>query len=162
MPGAYAVRHIAHTVPLYRIAETTYLFQRMCAELLPSTPYGQHLRDLGFTHMNELASLLWYDQTMATQTWRVIDLYSPAVEALLEGKGSRVRVSQKMVNELLYFLSEMEKRASPELGEIIREERARVPWKELVGLTVEEARAKLAGLLGDEPENSDPQVPIGP
>lgn len=143
MPRAYALKQLALSVRPDRVAETTVLFQRLCAELLPSTPLGQHYLDLGYTHWNELVRLLWYDKIMAKQTWRVIDLYSPAVEALLDGKGSTVQVSQEMANELLYFLTEMESRADAELRQIIQEERSRVPWQEMVDLTVEQAWTEL-------------------
>ncbi|MGQ9467115.1 MAG: hypothetical protein ACUVXE_01385 [Anaerolineae bacterium] len=148
--GVQAFRVLALSSRIERVAETTILFQRMCSELLSTTPLGQHYLDLGYGHMEELVRLLWYDETMAEQTWRVIDLYSPAVEALLDGKGSTVRVSQEMVDELLLFLSEMEKRADPELGQIIQEERARVPWQGMVGLTVEEAWIKLQEVMPEE------------
>jgi len=143
MPNVQALRHIALSEQPYRVVETTLLFHRLCNELLPSTPLGQHYLDLGYTHWNQLVTLLWYDETMTEQTWRVIDLYSPGVEALLDGKGSTVRVSQEMVDELLYFLSEMEIKADTELRQIIQDEQARVPWQEIVGLTVEDAWIKL-------------------
>lgn len=143
VPGARAVQVRALRSYAQRVVNTTILFNRMCSELLPTTPLGQHYLDLGNGHWEELVRLLWYDEMMTSQSWRVIDLYSPAVEALLDGKGSRVRVSREMVDELLLFLSEMEKRADPELRQIIQEERARVPWEEMVGLTVEEAWEKL-------------------
>ncbi len=138
-----AVSQFVFSAETYRIAKTTWLFQRLCSEILSSTPLGQHYLDLGYTHMHSLARLLWYDQTMAQQTWHVIDLYSPAVEALLDGKGDTVEISQEMVEELLLFLSEMEDRADDEIKRIIQEERSKVPWQELVGLTAREAWLKL-------------------
>ncbi len=109
--------------------------------------------NLGHTYWDELVRLIWYDVTMYRLTWRVIDLYSPPIEALLDGKGDTVWVSQEMVDEMLRFLTEMESRASPELREVIRRERAKVPWEEMVGLTVEEAWKKLQEIA---PENSSP------
>lgn len=150
MPRAYALKDLVMTTPPYRVVETTLLFQRLCAELLPTTPLGQHYLDLGYTHMNELVRLLWYDKVMMQQTWHVIELYTPAVEALLDGKGSTVQISQEMVDALTYFLSEMESRASPEIRQIVQEERARVPWRELAGLTVEEAWAELQKIETDD------------
>ncbi|MCD4738405.1 MAG: hypothetical protein K8R89_03990 [Anaerolineae bacterium] len=143
MPNVQALRHIALSEQPYRFVETTLIFHRLCSELLPSTPLGQHYLDLGHTHWNQLGMLLWYDEATVEQTWRVIDLYSPDVDALLDGEGSTVRVSQEMVDELLYFLSKMESRADAELRQIIQDERARVPWHEIVGLTVAEAWIKL-------------------
>ncbi len=153
IPRVHALKNLALSVRPYRVAETTLLFQRLCADLLPSTPLGQHYLDLGYSHWNEMVMLLWYDDTMSEQTWYVIDLYSPAVEALLNGEGATVRVSQEMVDELLYFLAEMESRADPKLKQIIQEERTRIPWQEMVGLSAEEAWNKLqeAG-----PKNSSP------
>lgn len=122
-----------------KVVRTGLLFDRFRGELLASNPTGQHYMNLGHTYWNELVRLIWYDETMYRLTWRVIDLYSPPIEALLDGKGDQVRVSQEMVDEMLHFLTEMEVRASPELREIIREERAKVPWEAMVGLTVQEA-----------------------
>ena len=143
LPRVWALGHFVASMGPTRVAETTILFHRMCSEILAPTALGQHYLDLGYGHWNELVRLLWYDEVMTEQTWRVIDLYTPAVEALLEGRGEEEWVSQEMVDELLYFLEEMERRAGPELRQIIREEREKVPWEGLVGLTVEEAWAKL-------------------
>lgn len=143
MSQVQAVGRFVFSQETYRIAKTTYLFQRLCSELLPTTPLGQHYLDLGYTHMNRLVRLLWYDATMTQQTWRVIDLYSPAVEALLDGEGDRVKITQEMVDELLVFLTGMEERADDDLHQIIQDERSKVPWQELVGLTAEEAWLKL-------------------
>ena len=143
MPRAYALKQLTLSARPDRVVETTVLFQRLCAELLSSTPLGQHYLDLGYTHWNELVGLLWYDETMTEQTWHVIDLYSPGVEALLDGKGSTVQVSQEMADELLYFLTGMESRAGTELRQIIQEERSRVPGQEMVDLTVEQAWTEL-------------------
>jgi len=149
LPRVWALGRVVLSVSPSRVAETTILYQRVCTEILAPTPLGRHYLDLGYSHWNELVGLLWCDETMAKQTWRVIELYTPGVKALLEGEGSQERVSQEMVDELLYFLAEMEKRASPELRAIIREERAKVPWQELVGLTVEEAWARLQEAAGE-------------
>lgn len=152
-PNLYALEQIAQSARPYRVVQTTILFHRLCTELLPTTPLGQHYLDLGYTYWNELGMLIWYDETMTEQTWRLIDLYSPAVEALLDGEGATYRVSQEMVDELLRFLEGMEERATPELGSIIREERGRVPWDELAGLTVEEAWIKLQEAAPDSPSS---------
>lgn len=138
-----AVGRFVFSEETYRVAKTSWLFQRLCSELLPSTPLGRHYLDLGYTHWNRLVRLLWYDKTMAQQTWRVIDLYSPAVEALLDGKGDSVQITQEMVDELLLFLSEMESRADDDLKQIIQEERSKVPWQEMVGLTANQAWIRL-------------------
>lgn len=151
IPRVQALKNLALSVRPYRVAETTLLFQRLCAELLPSTSLGQHYLDLGYSHWQELGMLLWYDDTMTEQTWHVIDLYSPAVEALLDGEGSTVRASQEMVDELLYFLVEMESRADPELRQIIQEERTGIPWQELVGLTVAQVWDKLQEAVSEDP-----------
>ncbi|MCS7178337.1 MAG: hypothetical protein RML46_03885 [Anaerolineae bacterium] len=125
--------------PVHKIIRTGYLFNRFRSELLASNSTGQHYMNLGHTYWNELVRLIWYDETMYRLTWRVIDLYSPAIEALLDGEEEKVRVSQEMVDEMLRFLTEMESRATPELREIIRRERAKVPWEKMVGLSVADA-----------------------
>ncbi|MGB9776531.1 MAG: hypothetical protein ACPLYD_08895 [Anaerolineae bacterium] len=152
LPRLYAEGEIC-IPPIDKIVRTGHLFDRFRSELLASNPTGQHYMNLGHTYWDELVRLIWYDATMYRLTWRVIDLYSPAVEALLDGKGETVRVSQEMVDEMLRFLTEMESRATPELREVIRRERAKVPWEEMVGLTGEEAWKKLQEIA---PENSSP------
>ena len=143
MPQVQAVGRFVFSEESYRIAKTTLLFQRLCSEILPSTPLGQHYLDLGYTHMKRLVGLLWYDETMTQLTWEVIDLYTPAVEDLLDNQGNNVQISQEMIDKLLIFLTEMEKRADDDLKQIIQDERSKVPWQELVGLTVNQAWAKL-------------------
>lgn len=138
LPRLYADGSIC-LPPVHKIVRTGQLFDRFRSELLASNSTGQHYMHLGHTYWDELVQLIWYDETMYRLTWRVIDLYSPPIEALLDGKGDQVRVSQEMVDEMLHFLTEMEIRASPELREIIREERTKVPWEAMVGLTVQEA-----------------------
>lgn len=143
MSQVQAVGRFVFSEQTYRVAYTTVLFQRLCSELLPTTPLGQHYLDLGYTHWNQLVRLLWYDETMTKQTWHVIDLYTPAVEALLDKKGATVQITQEMVDELLLFLSEMENRANDDLKKIIQDERSKVPWQEIVGLTADKAWLKL-------------------
>lgn len=151
MSQAQAISRFVFSEQTYRVAKTTVLFQRLCSELLPSTPLGQHYLDLGYTHMSRLVRLLWYDEAMAQQTWHVIDLYSPAVEALLDKNGSTAQITQEMVDELLSFLSEMESRADDDLRQIIQNERSKVPWQEMVGLTADEAWAKLQEIIPVSP-----------
>ena len=151
MSQVQAVGRFVFSEQTYRVAQTTLLFQRLCSELLPSTPLGQHYLDLGFTHMHPLMRLLWYDETMTQQTWHVIDLYTPAVEALLDGQGETVQITPEMIDELLLFLSEMESRADDDLRQIIQDERSKVPWQEMVGLTADEAWAKLQEATPNSP-----------
>ena len=127
----------------YRVAKTTLLFQRLCSEILPATPLGRHYLDLGYTHAPRLVRLLWYDETMAQQTWHVIDLYSPVIEALLNHKEETVPITQEMVDELLIFLSGMENRADNDLKQIFQDERSKVPWQEMVGLTADKAWVRI-------------------
>jgi len=151
MSRVQAISRFVFSEQAYRVAKTTVLFQRLCSELLPSTPLGQHYLNLGYTHMSRLVRLLWYDEATAQQTWHVIDLYSPAVEALLDKNGSTVQVTQEMVDELLVFLSVMESRADDDLRQIIRDERSKVPWQKLVGLTADKAWEKLQEIRSASP-----------
>ena len=131
--------------------ETTMLFRRVCGELLSPTATGQHYLDLGYTYGDELTLLVWDDEVIEEQAWRLIDLYSPPMEALLDGRGNEVTVSQEMVDEMLRFLAEVESRAGPELRQIIAEERKEIPWEEMIGLTMEKAWARLQEAVPGDP-----------
>lgn len=143
IPTVYALQQIAQSESPQRIVETSILFQHLCTELLPTTPLGQHYLNLGYTHWSQLLWLIWYDKTTAKQTWHLIDLYTPAVRALLDGRGNTVRLSQEMMDELSNYLAKMETRADPRLKQIIQAERAKIHWQALVGLTVEQAWKEL-------------------
>lgn len=145
IPGVHALRHVAQSESPQRVIETTILFQRLCTELLPTTSLGQHYLELGHTHWGQLLRLIWYDEATAKQTWRLIDLYTPAVRALLDGKGNTVYISQEMIDELSNYLIKMESRADTKLRQIIQTERVKIPWHALVGLTAEQAWNMLQG-----------------
>ncbi|GAB4530236.1 MAG: hypothetical protein Fur0018_17420 [Anaerolineales bacterium] len=164
LPRAEALSPAELVTYVARVEHTAALFQRMCRELLPTTPLGQHYLDLGYRYFPEMGALLWFDQTTTDQTWRVIDLYSPAVEALLDGKGEDIYITQEMVDELLTSLSLMEARAGDELQQIIQEERASVPWSDMAGLTVAEAWEKLQTAAPASPASAAPtaeRLPTG-
>ncbi len=123
-------------------ADTLY---RLRDELLVTTPRGRRLIDLFYRHGLELSPLLLSDEALRTEGAEVLLLALPGLEALVNGQGETVVVTQEMVDALDIFLSHLYSLAGPDLQAVIEEEWQRSNPPALVGRTFAGAWEQVAG-----------------
>ncbi|MCI0553933.1 MAG: hypothetical protein L0287_23545, partial [Anaerolineae bacterium] len=130
---------------LDRIAEQAALLYRVRDEILESSSQGQHYIDLYYSHSAEIATIMNTHPELAEQGMDFIDLMTPNLQALLDGRGDAVEITIEQVQKAEAFLDALIPFASPELQETIAQERQRHPLNQLAGVTMDEAWIYLNG-----------------
>ena len=145
---------------LTQLAKTLY---RIDAEILGSTSFGRYYSELYWKHNSELIRIYFPRPEQFENSIHVVHLYIHHLEALLEGRGDEVRISQEQVNELENHLNWITSVSSPELREDIEREQSRTPIQDFVGLSMNEALDYIENTWNrDFPTISTPTVPIIP
>ena len=126
----YAVQSIAHVGMI--------LF-RVDTEILKPTPHGRYYSDMYWKHNAELIQIFNARPENYNEVFHVALLYVDHLEALVEGRGDEVHISQKQVDSLENKLNWIKSEAGEKLGEDIEWESARTPLDDFVGLTMNEA-----------------------
>ncbi len=111
-----------------------------------TTPDGRHYVDLYYTHDPETRAILFADPALMAQGLDTLAMWEPNLQALVDGQGDTVAITAAQVQAIDNFLVNLYAAASPELKQIIDDERARLGEPEdYVGLTVKEAKSKAIG-----------------
>ena len=126
----YAMQSVAHIA--------TILF-RFDAEVLLPTAHGRYYSELYWKHNNELIQIVQTHPDVSEDTLRVMRLFMPHIEALLDDRGNEVRISQEQMDELQFALDWFKSISSEELRKDIEREEERTPLQGFVGMTVDEA-----------------------
>ena len=129
--------------PLRQAALDVQLFFRVRDELLSKSPEGQRYIELSLRTNTEICRLFQSDLRLAEEGVKVLVLWQPNLQALLDGKGSKAIIKRSQVYAVLTFLDHLSAAGSPELKQIIADERARRPLEPLVGKSMDEAYAIL-------------------
>lgn len=130
------------------------LLQQVRDQILVKSPEGSRYIDLYAEHSPELALILLADSDLREQGFETIDLFRPGLEALLEGRGDEVAITEAQVSAVEQFLDEIAAVANPALAQVIADERAANPLAQLSGMTMAEA-------LGDLTDNQPPDAEAG-
>ena len=150
----YAMQNIA------QLAKTMY---RIDAEILVSTSFGRYYSELYWKHNAELIRIYYPRPDQFEELIRVTLLYIHHFEALLEGRGDEVWISQEQVDELENHLNWIASVSNQELREDIKREQSRTPLQDFVGLSMNEALDYIENAWNrDFPTISTPAVPIIP
>ena len=129
---------------------------RVHDEVLLPTEAGRRYIDIFWKYSPELCVLgSTYPEVMEEGKILIL-LFDPLLRALVDGEGDQVVITQALVERLEAYLYLLGQVGSPDLRAAIQSERAHTPLRELIGLTFEEARAKLVG----SPQFIDP-TPVG-
>jgi hypothetical protein len=127
-----------------RFAETLDLLYRV-EEFMAQTTEGQRLTGLYYQYSPNLAEAILPDRDLAYDGIAVIELFVPGLEALVEGRGSEVTITQGDVDAVETFLDRVSAVADPDLQRVIADERARRPFRAMVELTMDEAWQRVNG-----------------
>lgn len=119
------------------------LLQKVRDQILVKSPEGSRYIDLYTERSPELALILLADSELREQGFETIDLFRPGFEALLEGRGVEIGITSAQVSAVEQFLDEIATAASPELAQVIADERAATPLGLLSGITMAEGLANL-------------------
>ena len=114
-------------------------------DLMAQTAEGQRLIDLYYKYSPNLADAILADPALADEGFAVIELFVPGLEALVEGRGSEVTITQGQVDAVETFLDRVSAVADPDLQRVIADERARRPFRAMVGLTMDQAWSRVNG-----------------
>ncbi len=113
---------------------------RVRNEIMQKSPAGQYYEALMWKHVSELDQILSNHPKHAEQeTLRVIRMFIPGLEALLDGKGDTVRITEEKVYSLKAELDWLASVGSPSLQEDIEKEQQRFPLENFIGMTMSEA-----------------------
>lgn len=122
-----------------RIADQAALLYRVRDEILNTTEEGRRYTDLYYTHSAEIASIMNSHSEIAEQGLDVIDTLTPNLQALLDGQGSSVAITNGQVQQAQAFLDVILPYASPALQQAIQSERTRRPLENMIDMTMDEA-----------------------
>lgn len=145
---------------LAQLAKTLY---RIDDEILGSTGFGKYYSELYWKHNSELIRIYRSNPDQFENSIHLVQLYIHHLEALLDGRGNEVRISQEQVNELENHLNWIASVSSPELREDIEREQSRTPLQGFVGLSMNEALDYIKNTWNQDFQTiSTPTVPIIP
>lgn len=128
------------------------LLQQVRDRILVLSPEGQRYVDLYVDTSPEIAEILIADAGLRTEGFATIDLFRPGFQALLDDRGDEIIISPEQVNAVEQFLGHLSSAASPELSQIIAEEREADPLGQLTGKTMDDA---LSVLLDNQPPSAE-------
>jgi len=130
---------------LDRIADQAALLYRIRDELLSTTDEGQHYINVYYAHSPGIAAIMDAHLDLAEQGLDVIDLLVPNLQALLDGNGGTMTITEDQIQQAQAFLDALAPYASPELQDAILAEEQRRPLAAMQDLTMEAAWAYLNG-----------------
>jgi hypothetical protein len=130
---------------LQQTAVDSQLFYRVRDELLNLTPEGSQLSNLYYQHGPEIGSLLLLDPELDQEGLALLHYWEPKLQALVDGQGNAVVISQEEVSAVEDFLSSLEVIASNDLRIAIQSERAELNLSGLVGQTMSQAWEEISG-----------------
>jgi hypothetical protein len=114
--------------------------------VLRSTADGQRYVDLYDTHEAEIDALLEADATLEAEGIATLQLWEANLWALVTGRGDSAIIATEQVTAVDNFLTNLSAVASPELQQVIAEERNQLgPLEDYIGMTMTEARGVIIG-----------------
>lgn len=122
------------------------IYCRLRDEVMALAPDGRRYIDLYYAHNAEIQTILFADEALQSDALNVLEIWEPSLEALVKGQGSSVTITAGQVEVIDDFLTGLSAASSPELQQVIADERAKLPAAEaFAGLTMEEARGIVIG-----------------
>jgi hypothetical protein len=138
VPGIFlaAKPDVAHAMRDFFDVVTT--FARVEREIMLPTPYGRYYSDLYFENYAELKQILATHPSYRDDMVRLMYLFMPHIEAVLDGRGDEVRITQEQVDQLESFMYEIRDASDGKLRTDIDRELSRTPLQDFVGLSMDE------------------------
>jgi hypothetical protein len=122
------------------------LVYRVRDEVMKPTPDGWRYVDMYYNTTPEILKILLVDNPdLGDDAVATVELWQDNLRNLVDGDGS-AKITQAQVDAIDSFLTALSAAASPELQQIIADERARLgSLDDYVGLSVEDAKRKAIG-----------------
>jgi hypothetical protein len=124
---------------LRQTAGLVELLQEVRDQVLAQTSEGQRLIDLYEDFSPNLAEAILPNPALTDEGDAVLDLFVPGLQALVEGRGGEVAITQEQVDAVETFLDHVAAVADPDLQQAIAQERSRRPLQAMVGSTMDQA-----------------------
>jgi hypothetical protein len=115
------------------------LIYRLRDEVMSQSSEGQRLATLYYEHSLEITILMLSDAELYNQGFEVLDSFLPGLQAMVDGQGDTISITEEQVQAAQAFLDELETRGSPELQQAIESEREHLPLENMIGMTMNEA-----------------------
>lgn len=126
-------------VALYDIQHPIDVFLRFHFEVLEKTPAGIYYSGLMMEHNYEQYEIIQAHPDHFDEFWHVVELYTPGIEALTEGKGDTVLITEEHIKSLKEEWEWEAQFESTAMREDIEKELQRFPLETFVGMTFIEA-----------------------
>ncbi len=126
------------------------LFYRVRFEILGQSPKGAYYTKLFDTYTREITQTIINNPSLNIESMNVLLLWQPNLDALVNGRGNDVVITEKQANAVTTYLDYLSKLVSPQLRSVIVEEQANTPLEKTVGMTMNQAWVYL---------NQDPRFP---
>lgn len=130
---------------LKNVADDLQLFYRVRDEMLAQTQEGRRFIDLYNTYSPEVIRLAQTDPNLATEARSLIQLWTPNLQALVDGNGDQTVITEEQINATRDFADHLSANASTEFKHAIADALARHPLDPLVNRTMNEAWSYLNG-----------------
>ncbi|MBK7318689.1 hypothetical protein [Candidatus Villigracilis affinis] len=131
------------------------IFLRFDAEILEKSSAGPYYRGLLIKHGEEQYQIVNAHPEHLDEFWQVVDLFTLGIEALVNGEGDTVRITEEQINRLKEEWEWEAQFASESFREDIEKELERFPLDNFVGMTVSEAWGVI-----DSSWSSDPPATV--
>lgn len=112
---------------------------RVESELMQKTPAGQYYESLMWKHTAEINQIMSAYPENNEKTFHALRLFTPALEALVDGKGDTTRITSEQVDILNQQLDFYASVGGPAFRADIEKERQRLQLNLFVGMTMNEA-----------------------
>jgi hypothetical protein len=124
---------------LFSDAHAVDVLWRVRDEIMQKSTAGQYYEALFWKHSSEQVQILENHPEHYEEFWRLTRMFVPGLEALLDGKGDTVRITEEQVKSLQAELDWYASVGSPSFREDIKTEQQRFPLENFVGMTMSEA-----------------------
>ena len=126
------------TYAMRSIYQVGLLFARVEREIMMPTDYGSYYRDLFYKHTEELTRIFAADPELRADMYMLMNLYTPHVEAVLDGRGGEVSITKNQVEQLETFFLAIAAVSNEELRLDIERELGRTPLEDFIDLSMDE------------------------
>jgi hypothetical protein len=125
-------------VALYDMQHSIDVFLRFHSETLEKTAAGLYYSDLMMEHGYEQYEILQAHPEHFDEFWHVVELFTPGIEALTDGQGDTVLITEEHINSLKKEWEWESQFASDSMREDIEKELQRFPLETFIGMTFSE------------------------
>ena len=124
---------------MFSDAHVVALLWRVRNEIMLKSPAGQYYEAMFWKHSSEQVQILDNYPEHDEELWRLTRMFVPGLEALLDGKGDTVRITEEQIKGMQAELDWYASVGGLSLRDDIEREQQRFPLENFVGMTMSEA-----------------------